>query len=57
MHWIDVWADRTVGKTRFICGNDRIDRLVADQMVADDVARYAAERAEMNRLYAQGLEE
>lgn len=45
------------GKTRFIRGNDRIDRLVADPLIAVDVARYAAERAEVNRIYAQGLEE
>lgn len=43
------------GRTRFIRGNDRIDRLVADPLIADDVTRYAAERAEVNRIYAQGL--
>lgn len=29
-------------KTRFIRGNDRIDRLVADPLIADDVTRYAS---------------
>ena len=42
-------------KTRFIRGNDRIDRLVADPLIADDVTRYASARAEVNRIYAQGL--
>lgn len=49
-----VMAEQS-GKTRFIRGNDRVDRLVADPLIAEDVARYAAERAEVNRIYAQGL--
>lgn len=43
------------GRTRFTQANDRIDRLAANPLIADDVARYAAERAEVNRIYAQGL--
>ncbi len=42
---------------RFRRGNDRIDALVNDPLIADDVRRYARERAEVNRLHARGLAE
>lgn len=37
--------------------DDRIDQLVKDPLIADDVARFAAERAEIDKLYAEGLAE
>ncbi|NLG55572.1 MAG: helix-turn-helix transcriptional regulator [Rhodococcus sp.] len=43
------------GRTRFSRANDRIDKLATDPLIADDVAQYAAERTEVNRIYAQGL--
>lgn len=35
--------------------NDRIDQLVNDPLIADDVRRHAAERDHLNRIYAEGL--
>ena len=42
------------GKT-FRRMNNRIDELVTDPLIADDVRNYAAERENVNRVYAEGL--
>lgn len=43
--------------TRFRRANQRIDELVNDPLIADDVRRYATERETANRIYARGLAE
>ena len=43
--------------TRFQRANDRIDALVNDPLIAEDVRRFAAERQSLNRIYARGLAE
>ncbi|HEY5857538.1 MAG TPA: helix-turn-helix transcriptional regulator [Aldersonia sp.] len=42
-------------RTRFRRANDRIDKLVSDPLIADDVRRHRAERETVNRIHAQGL--
>jgi DNA-binding transcriptional regulator YiaG len=44
-------------RTRFRRANRRIDELVNDPLIAEDVARYGAEREHTNRVYARGLAE
>lgn len=43
--------------TRFRRANKRIEELVNDPLIADDVRRYAAERETINRIHARGLAE
>ena len=40
---------------RFRRMNNRIDELVSDPLIADDVRSHAAERENVNRVYAEGL--
>jgi hypothetical protein len=40
------------GRPGFVRGNDRLDELLADPRLADDVARVHANAEEMDRLYA-----
>lgn len=42
-------------RTRFSRANDRIAGLVAKPSIAEDVRRFAGERDDANRVYAQGL--
>lgn len=45
-----------MGKTKtFRSMNDRIDELVNNPLIADDVRRYATDREHVNRIYVQGL--
>lgn len=47
----------TERNARFRRANQRIDELVNDPLIADDVRRYATERQTANRIYAAGLAE
>ncbi|ELB93466.1 hypothetical protein Rwratislav_08807 [Rhodococcus wratislaviensis IFP 2016] len=42
-------------RMRFNRANDRIDKLAADPLIADDVRRYREEREAVNKVHAQGL--
>jgi hypothetical protein len=44
-------------RTRFRRANKKIDELVNNPLIAEDVRRYAAERETVNRIYARGLAE
>ena len=42
-------------RTRFRRADDRINKLVSDPLIADDVRRHRTERETVNRIYAEGL--
>jgi hypothetical protein len=43
------------GRERFARGNDRLDRLLADQQLAGEVAAAHTDAEEMDRVYAMNL--
>jgi hypothetical protein len=48
-------TERDTTQRTFVRGNDIIDRLAADPLIADDIAAADAEVEEMDRIYAMNL--